>query len=231
MFEKCYTYTNTNLFHHNIYRDIIKDVSSIVTGAAYIKRFKNCVRKLQYKYSNYKSSDASQINLNQIYVVMSNKESEAMKLLQDKLIEIDIALQKNNEMTTQSLTNRTNIEENIKSAISKVIKKIKEKEKLLFAMLNEKSNEQLNALKHQRNILEEYKVSMQTAQAEQNSLVLDPTIDAKKRETKIETITNDALAAVNDDIKIKSRHHVFEMDEDVVNEVNNTIIYTYPFLS
>eukprot|EP01083_Nonionella_stella_P046909 125606_1 len=201
---------------------VLKDVH--ITAGAYVKRFKDAVRQLQFKYNNT-NSQQNKWHMHRVYrtrVVTSAKEDKCITLLENKLIEIDLALQNNLSITSRSLENTKHVEKDIIMAMNSYKNKLMERQKVLIAKLNQTANEKLNELQNQKHNLEKYKISIQTAQKEQNGLVLDPKMDRTKREIKIDQITNDVINGMNhNDMKPSIIPLVFDVDDSVSQYISS----------
>ena len=157
---------------------------------------------------------------------MSSKESASMDILKQQLASIDVSLSTNTENTSKLLKDTESIKSTIKSTFAAFKTKMEEREKELENKLNEESNKSLNILKMQQTNLEKYKDLIIEASKEQNGLILDPDIDSKKREIKINQITKKTLNEINnDDVKMKVAEIKFILDAGAVNAVYTIYLY------
>ena len=184
----------------------------------YKKRFEKAVKNLQKSNSKFQPEKSSQIRT----VVMTIKESDAIKSLQEKLDKIDIMIENNSKQTTEIL-NKTKLSENeIESKFILFESKLKERKKVLNIQLHEQSNKALNKLKQEQDTLNNYKTTIQNAQKKQQSFLMDDKLDATKREFKMEEVSKNILENINisnDNSNLSNEFVVFTVNSANVTQV------------
>eukprot|EP01084_Bolivina_argentea_P269871 458769_1 len=189
-----------------------------IKGIAYIKRFKDAVRVLQYTY--HQQQEAS-IDPNTVYrVLVSTQEVESIQLLENKLLEINNVIQQNLDETERLLENRKSVDDDIESRFEAIQNWIGEKKRHLKQNLINESEQQLNHLKQQKNILEMYRNQTALATAKQNKLILDPTSTITDRKDNINQIAINTLKNINNEhLKLTVTQIVLELNLNISKEL------------
>lgn len=154
------------------------------------------------------------------HIVISTKEQEAMQKMKAALSNIAQLLEQNAADQAKLTATTQRISSQIESIFSNYVAKLTDRAMALQEQLRTESKKQGEALIQQQENLQKFKESIESELERQNAMLIDTKMDDKKREVKIEEITDKQLSAINDDVKtIKTADLVFATDDNVVSEV------------
>ena len=152
------------------------------------------------------------------HIVISAKEQEAMSKLQKAGSDVDQLLESNAAIQAELTADSQRISGQIDSIFSEYITRLTQRAEELKIKLNTESKAKLDALSQQQEQLSKTKESVTSGLEQENALLLDTNVDSKKREIKIESITDDILSTMNDS-PLKVSKLVLAKDNQSVFEV------------
>ena len=165
-------------------------------------------------------STSSNIPSTQQIIVISTNEQEAMDKIQSALTDIDRLLKENanKQKTVNAATSR--LSEEIEGTFSKYIAQMTERAMALKKKLTATSKSQIDALLQQQKKLQKMKETVMNGTEQQQSMIKDQKLDRKKRETKMQEITKNALNDMESVTAFeKIRDILFSHDDDAVSKV------------
>ena len=177
-------------------------------------------RKLKPELPGPTPSEVPNNQTNDTIVVISTKEREAMNKMKATLADIGRLLEENVANQSKVKEDTKRISNEIQETFSGYLAKLTERAVTLKKKLSAESKARSDALLQQQETLQKQRESVESGLKDQNEMLTDAKLEGKKREIKMEAITNDLLGATYQEAKaIEVQELVFSHDDDSVSEV------------
>merc|ERR1719244_1246795 len=177
-------------------------------------------RKFMRKWKKLTSQSASIRG----YIVITAKEQEAMDKMKTTLTQIDLLLEQNAMQKAKVTADTQRISNEIESVFGGYIAQLTERMVTLKKELTTESKKQTDALQQQYEQLNNVRDSIEDGIKEQNTMLTDTQIDAKKRQIQMEQITDSAVGAMDSEtMKVEVNDIVFQHDDDRISEFVSTV--------
>merc|ERR1719244_2177654 len=154
------------------------------------------------------------------YIVITAKEQEAMDKMKTTLTQIDLLLEQNAMQKAKVTADTQRISNEIESTFGGYIFQITERMVTLKKELTTESKKETDALQQQYERLNSARASIEDGIKEQNTMLMDTQIDAKKRQILMEQITDSAIGAMDSEtMKAEVSDIIFRHDDDRISKV------------
>lgn len=199
------------------------NLSFTCTGPLYRSKFMKAWRKLKPDTASPTASTVAPIR--EIHhIVISAKEQKSMRKMKETLSNIAQLLEQNTANQAKLTADMQRISGQIESTFSEYIAKVTERAMALQEQLRVESKKEIDALKQQQENLLKLQESVESGLESQNAMLMDKKIDDRKREFKIEEITNKMLSAIDKDVmSMVIPDLIFASDDDAFSEVGQWV--------
>ena len=194
-------------------------MTALKLSPLYKSKFMTAWRKLKPE------APPSDVTTNKTFIVISAKEQDAMSKLQKAGSEVDRLLEENAAIQGKLTADTQRISSEIDSAFTDYMTRLTQRAEALKQKLNAESKEREDAVVQQQQYLTKLKESIASGLQQENEMLIDTKMDAKKREIKMESITNEVLNTMTN-LTISAPEIVFSRDDQSVLEVEYFCIFS-----
>ena len=218
-------------------RAILEECSSLALSPMLKKRFKDAVRRLQFEFTKALPRDryrdpethgrGESLMVGRVHrIVISSAQQQAMSSLRALLARVVAKRCESKARRVGVVSDLMQMDRDIAAAFDTYANALKERCSALRAALAGERRAQVDALSAAQSKLREYRDAIQEARDQALAMLVDPHMDSKEREAKMEEITSATLQGIRAEHLILPLVDIaFQSESKADNEVG---LYSYP---